>query len=96
MTYSGMDITATYNGTDITTYLTAYKRSVNICTGVGTLDIELNRNCPLTFIPWGTVVVWEEGTKRGTFHVSEIREDAPSGIKTLVCQDGSKRLQEWY
>jgi hypothetical protein len=96
MTNKGMDFSITAAGVDVTNYVTSYRRSMNICTGVGQLELTLDRNCPVVINPWSEVIPTEEGVQRGIFYVGDIDWSAEAGTETLTCTDGSKKLQDYF
>jgi hypothetical protein len=83
-------------GTDISDYSISFERNVQICTGVGTLDFVVTKNVSISFTTWDTVLLYEEGSKKGTFNISTITREANTGNYLISCQDNSKRLVDYF
>ena len=83
-------------GTDISDYIISFERNVQICTGVGTLDFTCTKNVSISFSTWDTVLLYEDGNKKGTFNVSTITREATTGNYSISCQDNSKRLIDYF
>lgn len=83
-------------GTDISDYIISFERNVQICTGVGTLDFTCTKNVSISFSTWDTVLLYENGNKKGTFNISTITREATTGNYSISCQDNSKRLIDYF
>lgn len=91
-----MNVQITWNGADITTSVTEYVREQDICTGQGTLDLTVEAKTARNFIPWNTLIVYENGNKMGTYNIFSAEEQVPGGIYVVSCQDDSKRLTDHF
>lgn len=89
-----MNVQVKHNSTDITTEVIKYNRSQQICSGIGTLEIEVV-DVDRSYDTWDTITVWEGGVKKGIFNIAAIEQDV-QGYTTLRCQDNSKRLQDYF
>jgi hypothetical protein len=89
-----INVVITRNGTNISSYVISSVREVNICTGIGIFTMTVDPTCP-TITIGDTIVVNEDGTKKGTFYVSTMRE-APNKGYEIECQDNSKYLQAYF
>lgn len=86
-----------HDGTNISDHVINYSRFQYICTGIGTIDIQLeNINLGRTISPWDTMVLYEDGTKIGTYIVASAIRSAEGGTLTLQCQDYSKKLVDHF
>lgn len=91
-----MNVQVTWNGSDITTSVIEYTREQDICTGEGTLDLNVEAKTARGFDPWDTIIVYEEGTKVHTYNISSIEEVIPDVMYIVTCQDDSKRLTDYF
>jgi len=91
-----MDIGITLNGSSITEYVIEYTRDVDICTGVGAINITLTDKMTSEISMWDTIVITEEGNKKGTFYVCTHDKNAPNGTITITAQDASKRMVDYF
>ena len=82
--------------TDISNYIISFERNVQICTGIGTLDFVVTKNVPISFSTWDTVLLYENGIKKGTFNISTIEREGSTGNYLISCQDNSKRLVDYF
>lgn len=92
---SGINInTQIYKGSTLINFL-AYRTSIQLCTGIGSLEIEV----PLKSVnvaPYNEIVVYQNGQKSGVYYVVDISHDYTSGVTIIRCQDGSKKLTDYY
>lgn len=91
-----MNVQILHNSVDITTYVTEYNREQNICTSIGLFDVQISLTCPRTFNPGDTIVLYEGGIKKGTYYASILSDEESGSFHTLNCQDGSKRLSDYF
>lgn len=91
-----MNVDVTWNGNNITSHLISYRREQVLCDGIGTLTITLEGDFSSTIDAWDTIILYEDGTKKGTFYVTQTTQNAPSWEITVDCQDGSKRLSDCF
>lgn len=91
-----MDIQITWNGADITTSVIEYVREQDICTGQGTLDLTVEAKTARAFVPWNTIIVYENGDKVGTYNIFSAEEQVPGGLYVVSCQDDSKKLTDHF
>lgn len=85
-----------HEGNNISDYVISFDRIIQICTGIGTLDFTVSKNIPYTFGTWDTVILYESGTKKGTFNISTFDFNANNGTYSVSCQDNSKRLIDYF
>jgi hypothetical protein len=88
-----MNVQLLHNGTDRTTDIIEYQRSQFICSGVGLLNF--NAKVDRGYLPYDTIVIYEEGVKRGTYYVGSVERSYTSGV-TVSCQDGTKKLMDYF
>lgn len=91
-----MNVQITWNGSDITHSIAEYVREADICTGQGTLDMTVEAKTARGFSPWNTIIVYENGSKMGTYNIFSAEEQVPGGIYVVSCQDDSKRLTDYF
>lgn len=91
-----MNVAVHYEGTDYSEYLISYDREKNICTGIGTAKVSFDISQRSVFGLYKVITIYEGGSKRGTFYVASIEPNATEGTVTLICQDGSKKLQDYF
>ena len=93
-----MDFKIYVKGVEKHEHTISYQRSQNICSGVGTLDIELDPDIDLflTVNPYDSVILYENDIKKGTYYILEYTKDANTGVYSVKCQDRSKRLQDYF
>jgi len=91
-----MNILVTWNGADITNSVIEYSREQDICTGIGTLDMTVEAKTARDFMPWNTIIVWENGNKEHTYNIASAEEQIPGAIYVVSCQDDSKRLSDYF
>lgn len=85
-----------HNSTNITDYIVDYRRELDICTGIGIVNIEVVKTYSGTFEPWDNIDVYEDGVKRGEFNVGKIETASESHNKKVFCQDNSKKLADYF
>ena len=88
-----MNIIVKHNGLDITSSVISYNIEKKICSGVGSLEIEIVSGG--SYNPWDIIEIWEDSNKKGKFFVSKILDDVV-GTTVLSCLDNVKRLQDYY
>lgn len=88
-----IDITITHNGTNITDYVISYNREKYICTGIGTISVTVLDNGRF-YDEWDTIVLYEEGTKKGTYYIKSKRRE--KGAIVIEAQDGSTKLVDYF
>lgn len=91
-----MDVQINHNGDNVTAYLDNYTRSQKICSGIGTLEISFVNTFPSTLEPGDIIVLREGGIKKGTYYVSVVNDSIPDGMISASCQDGSKKLTDYF
>jgi len=91
-----MDVQIKVGAVDVTNKVTSYTRDQNICTGIGTLSIQGIEALEDSVDIWDTVTLFEGGTKKGTYFVTMVEEGATKGTSLVECQDGSKKLQDYF
>jgi len=84
------------NGNEITNWVIAYNRSQQICTGIGTLEMQVPESSGINFDPWDIIEIYEYGDKVGKFYVSESKESARTGIIAVGADDGSKLITDYF
>lgn len=91
-----MNILVKHNGDTITSSVLSYERVHEICTGIGTLTIEIERTIGRNFDPWDSIDIHENGDFKVRYYISAVRDDIPQGKITLDCQDLSKKLVDFF
>jgi hypothetical protein len=91
-----MDIQVKINGIDVTHYTISYIRNKKICTGIGTLQLDLSKNYATSIFPNDTVQIYENGSLVGTYIVNTENIDDPQYNRFIEAQDGSKRLTNYF
>lgn len=92
-----MNVVIKHNGTAITQYVTNYSREQDICEGVGTASITLDRSARTrNFTTYDTITITEEGVKKGTYYIYDVSEAVPTNEITINCQDATKLLQDYF
>lgn len=91
-----MNVQIKHNDSDITEYVISYNREHKICSSIGTLDITIDRSSGLTFDPWDSIKIYENGDFKVEYFVSDAIDEIPTGTMTLRCQDNSKRLVDYF
>ncbi len=91
-----MDLLVKHSGTNITSHVLGYEREHKICTGIGTLKVEIERTISRTFDPWDSVDIWENGSFQVRYYISNVVDSVPDGKITLECQDLSKKLVDFF
>jgi hypothetical protein len=86
----------TWDGTTITEHVINYERTKNICTAVGTLTFEVEAETGPNPEPWDEIILYENGNKKGTYYVSNNEKGAPTATRKIQCQDGSKRIADYF
>ena len=91
-----MNVAIFRNGIDISNHVISYNRESKICTGIGTLEMEVDYSYAATIIPWDYIDIYEEGRHVAKYYVSLISEGQPGATITVTCQDNSKRLADYF
>ena len=91
-----INVQVIHDGSDITSKVIRFNRDHAICTGIGTLQLEIEWKSGLIFHPWDEVVIYENGDKKGTFFVDSVGKDSNSGSFLVDCQDNSKRASDYF
>lgn len=91
-----MNVQVKLNDTDITSSVISYTREHKICTSIGTLDVTIDRGSGLSFSPWDSVKIFENGNFKVEYYVSDFVDDIPAGTFSVRCQDNSKRLVDYF
>ncbi len=91
-----MNVQIKHNGTTITSRVISYVREHRICTSIGTLEITLEGTYSTAINPWDTFDIYENGSFKVRYYVSDVTESIPSGTITANCQDKSKRLVDYF
>lgn len=81
--------------TDITTRVISYEREQHICSGIATINLVLYSNDAPDFHTWDRITIWEEGNRKGYYWINEVSTNT-KGELLLSCQDGSKRLIDYF
>jgi hypothetical protein len=89
-------IIITHGGTDITDKVISYERRQDICTGIGTLDLIIEYATGVNIQAWDIIRLRENGRLKGTYYVSSTEKDARTGGMSVSCQDGSKKLSDYF
>ena len=82
--------------TDITNSVVSYEREQQICSGIGTLIVTLNHSANYDFTVWDKIVLFESGSRRGTYFIAEDTKTLRNGNKQLACQDATKKLTDYF
>lgn len=86
-----------HDNTNVSDHVINYSRFQYICTGIGTIDVQLeNINLNRTITPWDKITLYENGDKVGTYIVASVIRSADGGTVTLQCQDYSKKLVDHF
>lgn len=85
-----------HNGTTITGFVERYEREHKICTGIGTLNIEIVDTIGREFKPWDTIDIYENSSFQVRYYITSVEDNAPRGTYVLDCQDISKRLVDYF
>jgi hypothetical protein len=91
-----MQVDIKHNGSSITQYVTGYNREHKICTGIGTIELEVSKTIGVTFDPWDTIDIYENGDYRVRYYVSAVEKVIPEGIIKISGQDNSKRVADYF
>lgn len=90
-----MNVTVKHEGTNVTDHVISYTRTQNICSGIGTLEIYFDYTLGHSFDPWDTITIKEGSHLKGTYYVS-VSSLSSDGTYHITCQDGSKRLSDYF
>lgn len=91
-----MNVQVKHNGTAITGFIISYERVHKICTGIGTLHVEISDNISRTFAPWDSIDIYENGDFKVRYYVSSIEHAINRSTYVLDCQDNSKRIVDYF
>jgi hypothetical protein len=91
-----MDILVKHEGDNITSSVLSYEREHKICTGVGTITLEIERTIGRTFDPWDSIDIHENGDLKVTYYISSVRDSLPEGKIIVDAQDLSKKLVDYF
>lgn len=91
-----MNVQIKHEGTDITNYVIQYSREHKVCTGIGSLSMDVTYDLIGTFTTWDTIDVYENGTKVARYYISQITDNQPAATVTVDAQDNSKRLTDYF
>jgi hypothetical protein len=91
-----MDVEIYYDGTNVSDQVISYERDKAICTGVGIVRVVFKREVGFTPTLYKKIVIYEGGTKKGTYYIHTIDRELPSNFLVLSCQDGSIKLQNYF
>lgn len=91
-----MNVAVWWNGVNITSELISYDREQTLCDGVATFSFTVPVTCTHDFDPWDTIKLYEGGDKKGTYFVVDVTKSKPDSIITVSCQDGSKKLSDYF
>jgi len=92
---SYLNVQVKHNDFDISNITIRYERNQQICTGIGMLNITLVDN-GRDYDPWDTIEITELGVKRGEYFISSVVRNKKEGVVELNCQDGSKKLSDYF
>lgn len=84
------------NDVDISQYVVSYTREHKICTGIGTLSMEVTYELVNDLIPWDAIDIYEGGDHVGTYYVGTITDNQPAATLSIEAQDNSKRLSDYF
>lgn len=97
MTYTAYpSVTITHNGVDVTTKVISYSRGKDLCNFTGECAVVFDIDCGISFSIWDRILIRDvsaTGTD-GYYFVNTISKDQKH--ITVSCQDGSKRLQDYF
>jgi len=91
-----VNVQVKHNGTTITGFVTEYERVHKICTGIGTLTLQVINTIGRTFVPWDNIDIYENGDFKVRYYVSSVENNIPRGTISLDCQDNSKRIVDYF
>ena len=91
-----MNVKVYWDGNNISDDVISYARIQTLCDGVGTFTFEVKITTTATFSPWDTILLYEDDNKKGTYYITDITESVPNSTITVDCQDGSKRLSDYF
>src|SRR5512147_2981932 len=91
-----MNVEVRHNGTDISSKVISYEREHRICTSIGTLELILEGTYSTAINPWDSFAIYENGSHKVTYYVSDVSHSVPEGTITVECQDKSKRLVDYF
>ena len=91
-----MNISIKLNSIEIIHRVIHYTRTLDICSGIGTLAVDTDYETAMTINPWNEIEVYEDGIKVGLFYVIDFSKAATTGVRTITAQDGSKRLEDFF
>lgn len=91
-----MNISIKLNSSEIVHRVVHYTRTLDICSGQGTLTLDMDYESALTIDPWDIIEIYEDGNKVGLYYVIDFSKTATTGIRTITAQDGSKKLMDYF
>ena len=91
-----MDIVVKHDLVDITDHVLSYNREAKICTGIGMLELAVDYTYSGSFLTWDSIDIYEEGSHAGTYYISSTANDQPNPVITVIAQDNSKRLSDYF
>lgn len=92
---SFIDIEVLHGATDISDKVISYQRNLEICTGIGTLELILNDDGYAIDL-WDQIKITELGHQKGIFFVSGNEKGVRTGTRRITAQDGSKYLSDYF
>lgn len=81
---------------DVTSNVIEYSREHNICSGIALVSFTVPISDTTNYGIWDLIEPYEGSVKKGKFYISEIENNAPKSTITFRCQDGSKRLVDYF
>lgn len=84
------------NGEDITDKVISYEREHKICSGIGMINLQVTNALRDQIGTWDNIIIWENLGKEGSYFVNQVDDSAPTGVITVIAQDNSKRLSDYF
>lgn len=97
MTYIAYpSVTIIHNETDVTSKVISYTRGKDLCNFTGECAVVFDSGCGLSFSMWDRILIRDLSSTGvdGYYFVNTVVKDAKH--ITVSCQDGSKRLQDYF
>jgi len=88
-----MSFVVKWKGADITDIVISYQRSHSLCTGEGTLTLQLEGQD--TYTTWDELTITEDSTKKATYNISTVTKN-DNITTTLVAENGTKRMGDYF
>jgi len=91
-----IDFELYWDSKNIASNVLDYSREHNICTGISLVSFSVPLTDDNDYTIWDEVIPYENGNKKGSFFISDLERNVPKGALTIRCQDGSKRLVDYF